>query len=290
MTYHNKPATYVGHVEIRVENLDRALQFYHDVIGFNILERDSSRAKLTADGQTCILSIIEPVNVIPKQRRTTGLYHFAVLLPSRSDLAQMVIRLVEHGITIGASDHLVSEAIYFEDPDGNGIEIYADRDPSEWIWEGKEVSMASKPLDFDDLLKTKPEQPWIKLPKDTLIGHIHLHVSNLQKAEDFYTNGLGFGVVAIYGTEALFLSTSGYHHHIAVNTWNGVGAPPPPNNSVGLDHFTLVYPDQPALEKVVEGLKQNGLKVVPKNGRYLVADPSDNLVELSHAPMHFRLA
>lgn len=153
MGYHTKPTTFVGHVKIKVEKIERSLQFYKDILGFDILERTDSSAKLTTDGKTSILSLEPPENVVPKQGKTTGLYHFALLLPTKTDLANIVVHLVEKGVRFGSSDHLVSEALYLNDPDGNQIEIYIDRDPSEWDWKGEEVDMAVDPLDFERLLK-----------------------------------------------------------------------------------------------------------------------------------------
>ena len=152
MGFHTKPTTFVGHVKIKVENLERSLTFYQDVLGFDILEQTNSTATLTTDGKTSILSLEQPENVIPKQGRTTGLYHFAILLPERSDLANIVVHFVEKGIRFAASDHLVSEALYLDDPDGNGIEIYSDRDPSVWKWDRNEVAMTTIRLDIQNLL------------------------------------------------------------------------------------------------------------------------------------------
>lgn len=173
------------------------------------------------------------------------MYHFALLLPSRNDLA----RILRHFIQIryplqGASDHLVSEAIYLADPDGNGIEIYSDRPSAAWNWENGEVEMATVPLDAENLLAEGDGEAWTGLPSNTLMGHIHLHVSELQKTEEFYIQGLGFNIVNRYGRQALFISTGGYHHHIGLNTWNGVGAPAPLENSVGLKRFSLVLPNK----------------------------------------------
>jgi catechol 2,3-dioxygenase len=282
MGFHSKPTTFVGHVNLKVENLDRSLQYYQEVIGFDILERTSTTAKLTTDGKTSILSLEQPENVIPKQGRTTGLYHFALLLPTKSDLANFVVHLSEKGVRFGSSDHLVSEALYLHDPDGNEIEVYIDRDPSEWSWMGEEVAMAVDPLDFERLLKNiVPGESWKGMPKDTLMGHIHLHVSELEKTEEFYVQGLGFDVVNRYGEQALFLSTGKYHHHIGVNTWNGVGAPKPAENSVGMESYTLILPNEEAVKVTVDNLYKIGASVTNEDGRYITYDPSGNRIELA---------
>jgi catechol 2,3-dioxygenase len=280
MGFHSKPNTFVGHVKIKVQNLERSLKYYQEVIGFQILERTNTTANLTADGKTSILSIEQPENVIPKQRNTTGLYHYALLLPKRADLANIVRHFVDNGIQIGSSDHLVSEALYLSDPDGNGIEIYVDRDPSEWNWNKGEVAMTVDPLDFGDLLSSEEEQSWQGLPAGTVMGHIHLHVSELKKTEEFYTKGLGFEVVCRYGVQALFISTGKYHHHIGLNTWAGVGAPTPPENSVGLNYFTLIYDNEDARNHVVEKLNNMGAAVSEENGSFVILDPSGNRIYL----------
>lgn len=282
MPFHSKPNTFVGHVKIKVENLERSLKYYQEVIGFNILEQTKTTAKLTTDGKTSILSIEQPANVVPKQGKTTGLYHFAILLPHRSDLANITNHFIENGIQIGSSDHLVSEALYLSDPDGNGIEIYADRDPSDWDWYSGEVVMTVDPLNFENLLShAKLEQPWKGLPAGTVMGHIHLHVSDLKKAVEFYVKGLGFEVVNQYGSQALFLSTGKYHHHIGLNTWNGVGAPTPPVNSVGLESFTLILPNDETREQVVKKLKETGTSVIREDGVFITLDPSGNKILLN---------
>lgn len=281
MKFHRKPNTFVGHVSIKVQNLDRSLTFYQNMIGFQILEQTKTTAKLTADGKTSVLSIEQPENVEPKQGKTTGLYHFALLLPKRSDLAKIVQHFAEIGLRFGSSDHLVSEALYVSDPDGNQIEIYIDRDPSEWDWRNGEVAMAVDPLNFADLLSGGKQQSWKGLPADTVMGHLHLHVSELKKTEEFYVQGLGFDVVNRYGTQALFISAGKYHHHIGLNTWNGVGAPAPKKNSVGLSSYTLVFADEAARNKVIEQLRQIGAAVTEENDVYVTADPSENEIHLA---------
>lgn len=282
MGFHEKPTTFVGHVKIKVEKLERSLQFYKDILGFDILEQTDSTAKLTTDGKTSILSLEQPENVIPKQGRTTGLYHFAILLPDKSDLANIVIHLKNKGIRFGSSDHLVSEALYLHDPDGNEIEIYRDRAPIEWNWNGDEVDMAVDPLDFEKLLRSAtPDNPWKKMPVDTVMGHIHLHVSELNKTEEFYVKGLGMDVVNRFGTQALFLSYGKYHHHVGVNTWNGVGAPAPSNNSVGLESFTIIFNNEETRKQTVMNLKQIGAEVLEENNQFITFDPSGNAIELA---------
>lgn len=280
MNFHREPSTYVGQVNLKVQNLERALKFYQEVIGFKILNQTETSANLTADGKTVLLSIEQPDHVSPMQGKTTGLYHFALLLPTRADLAQIVQHFADIGLRFGSSDHLVSEALYLSDPDGNGIEIYRDRAPSDWNWNNKEVEMAVDPLNFIDLLSGVSQQAWQGLPAGTVMGHIHLHVAELHKTEQFYVKGLGFEVVNRYGAQALFISTGKYHHHIGLNTWNGVGAPRPSENSVGLKSFTLIYPNDAAREHAVANLKDIGATIIEEQGELATLDPSGNRILL----------
>ncbi|MBY0121547.1 VOC family protein [Bacillus sp. S/N-304-OC-R1] len=280
MNFHREPITFVGQVNLKVQNLERSLAFYQKVIGFNVLDKSERSAKLTADGKTVLLSIEQPINNAPKQVRTTGLYHFALLLPKRSDLAKIVQYFAEIGFQFGSSDHLVSEALYLSDPDGNGIEIYTDRDPSDWSWENGEVEMTVDPLNFPDLLSFGRQQSWKGLPAETVMGHIHLHVSELRKSEEFYVKGLGFEVVNRYGSQALFLSDGKYHHHIAINTWNGVGAPAPAPNCAGLESYTLMLPSEEKRAKIVDQLKSIGASISVSNDSFITSDPSSNRIIL----------
>lgn len=281
MQFHSKPAVWVGEVKLRVEDLERSLAFYKNILGFEVLRKTENSAELTADGLTRLISLVQPAEIVPETGRRAGLYHFAVLLPNRSDLARLVTHFLVKGIRFAASDHLVSEALYLEDPDGNGIEIYSDRDPATWRWYGDIVAMDTIPLNLDDLMK-EPEaaQPWQGVPKDTIVGHIHLHVSHLKEAEKFYTDGLGFDIVSRMGDSALFMSTNRYHHHIAVNVWNGVGAPPTPPNMVGLEHFTIVLPDEDKLEEVKLNLQAIDASFHESQGEINTTDPAGNRIKL----------
>ncbi|WP_079507362.1 VOC family protein [Mesobacillus jeotgali] len=284
MNFHQPPVSFVGQVNLKVQDLERSVAFYQEVIGFQILEKTERSAKLTADGKTVLLAIEQPDNVQPKQRRTSGLYHFALLLPRRADLANILKHFVQIKYPLqGASDHLVSEALYLADPDGNGIEIYSDRPAAMWEWNENEVVMTTEPLDAESLLSEVEETIWNGLPEGTLMGHIHLHVSELVKTEEFYTKGLGFEVVTRYGSQALFISSGKYHHHIGLNTWNGVGAPKPADNSVGLESFSLVLPNDESVYATIARLKEIGASVTEDNGVWVTVDPSGNKIRFETA-------
>lgn len=281
MNFHKEPHIFVGEVNIKVENLERSLSFYQEVIGFQVLEHTGKRATLTADGIRPLVSLEQPENVTPKQPGTTGLYHFALLLPNRTDLGKILEHLIKLNIQLGSSDHLVSEALYLSDPDGNGIEIYRDRPSSDWTWNGNQVEMAVDPIDARGILAEADGQSWDGLPAGTVMGHIHLHVSDLKSTEDFYGRGLGFDVVSRFGSQALFISTGGYHHHIGLNTWNGVGAPSPAENSVGLNWFTLHFPSEEKRTTIIRQLESIGATIQEQRGKLLTEDPSGNRIYLS---------
>ena len=276
--FHQKPSIYVGEVNIKVKNLDNAVTFYQNIMGFQVLEQTEGKAVLTTDGKTPLLTLEQPADVIPKEGKMSGLYHFAILLPSRADLSVFLRHLLQTGYPLGAADHYVSEALYLNDPDGNGIEVYRDRPSFEWTWKNNLVEMATEQLDAEGIL-AESDAEWNGLPSGTVMGHIHLHVGDLQKAEEFYTKGLGFDVVSYY-PQAAFLSTGGYHHHIAINTWQGVGAPKPPKNSVGLNWYTLVFPNETERENVIKQLKQLGAPVKKETDFYVTSDPSGNQIRL----------
>ncbi|MFC3418479.1 VOC family protein [Salinicoccus hispanicus] len=280
MTFHTPPAIYVSHVKINVSDMESALAFYTRLLGFSILEQNDREVHLTADGKTCFLTLNVPDHPVEK-KKTTGLYHFAILLSERSDLAALVIHLARNNVALGAADHSVSEAIYLNDPDGNGIEVYVDRPSETWLWRGDNVQMTTEPLDFEEMSKTlRPDQKWEKMPESAIMGHLHLHVSDLSPAVIFYTTGLGLEIVSEFMGSAVFMSTSRYHHHVAVNAWNGTGVPQPEPGSVGLDTFTLAYPDQDALDAAVKRLSSLGYDVSDEDHSMISVDPSGNKVKM----------
>ncbi len=227
------PATQVGLLSLTVADLERSLTFYTDVFGFALLARAGANATLGAGG-TPLLLLTEHAGASPwphDRYGYTGLYHFAILVPSRADLGRWLRHWLERGMPLpGQGDHLVSEALYISDPDGNGIEIYRDRPRAEWTWVNGQVRMAVDPVDIQGVLAEgdRAGQAWDGLPAGTRLGHMHLQVGDIATARAFYCGVLGFDLVAEMPT-ALFVSAGGYHHHIGMNTWHSQGAQPAPD-------------------------------------------------------------
>lgn len=276
--YHKKPTTYVREVSINVMNLTESISFYKKVIGFQVITQTKHQATLVADGKTPLLILEEPADVIPKEKGTSGLYHFALLLPTRAHLASFLRHLLEYDIPFGASNHAVSEALYLDDPDGNGIEIYCDYPDSEWTWSKGEVHMTTDRLDGEGLL-AETDAPWTSLPAETLMGHVHLHVANLKQTEQFYNEGLNLDVVTRY-PGALFMSSGGYHHHLGLNIWKGEGVPAPAEHSVGLNWYSLVLANEDVRDDVIQRLKKINAPVTKIGDDYMTTDPSGNNIHL----------
>jgi catechol 2,3-dioxygenase len=237
---------HIGRVSLTVRDLDRSVMFYRDVLGFTETGSPKEGAASTAialspPGGRVLIELHENTNAIPKPRRSTGLYHFAILVPSRSALGRSLRRLSEKQWPLsGASDHLVSEALYLDDPDGLGIEIYRDRPRAEWPVRNGQLLMATDPLDLHSVHdEPGAESPWSGLEAATVMGHVHLHVPHLDTADQFYCGRIGFEPTVRGYPGALFVAAGGYHHHLGLNTWTGIGAPPPPEHAVGLRSFTI---------------------------------------------------
>ena len=232
---------HIGQVSLAVRDLDRSLLFYRDVLGFVEARREGRTAFLAPDGGRVLIELHERADAIPRPRRSSGLFHFAILVPSRGALGRSLRRLAEKRWPMsGAADHLVSEALYLDDPDGLGIEIYRDRPKESWRINDGELAMATDPLDLQ-AIHDEPgaETAWTGLEAGTVMGHVHLHVPHLDTAEALYCGRIGFEPIVRRYPGALFVAAGGYHHHLGLNTWVGVGAPPPPENAVGLRSFTI---------------------------------------------------
>jgi catechol 2,3-dioxygenase len=269
-------------VSLFVRDLGRSLDFYQNILGFTLHDQEGEIARLGAEGRD-LLELVE-LSYGQDVRGTTGLYHFAILVPSRTQLALSLKRILEMRTPVqGFADHLVSEAIYLPDPDGNGIEIYRDRPRADWPRMDGQIQMATDPLDLDGLLAELNDNSssWTGLPQETIIGHMHLHVREIAEAERFYGQLIGFDLVLRYGPSASFLSVGGYHHHLGVNTWAGVGAPPQPEDALGTRWYDILLPSQDDLDELVFRLQQSDVRLEEREGDIFLRDPSANGIRLS---------
>jgi len=251
--------TSMGAVHVTVADLNRSLAYYRDTVGLAVLEERSGAASLGA-GDVELLGLVEEPGARPASRHT-GLYHFALRVPERVDLARWLAHAARDRVALlGMSDHFVSEAIYLTDPDGHGIEIYHDR--PRVVWEGLVASrMTTDPLDVADLMgevEDPATEPFDGLPAGTDMGHVHLQVADVAATIEFYRDVLGFDVMAELFGSAAFLAAGGYHHHVGANTWHSLGAPPPPVGTAALRHATIVLPDAGERDRVAARVEATG--------------------------------
>ncbi|WP_059105601.1 VOC family protein [Shouchella shacheensis] len=245
------PNTTLGPVNLVVQDLSRSIAFYEQIIGFSEIQYQNNEAYLYANKDALLIRLKEDKEAKPvKERSHAGLYHFALLVPDRESLATIVKHLALQNVPLGGADHLVSEAVYLSDPDGNGIEIYRDRPRKEWTYDASGyINMATLALDGDGLIEEAGV--WKGLPKGTVMGHVHMHVANLQEAEAFFEELLGFDVVSRFGGQALFMSAGGYHHHLGFNTWAGEGAVPQEKPAAGMESYTIVLANDEEWDRVL---------------------------------------
>jgi catechol 2,3-dioxygenase len=276
------PLAHAGPVHVTVSGLERSLAYYRTTIGLELLDTGAGRASLGAGGRE-LLTLVEEPGAGPAHGYT-GLFHFALLVPARPDLAHWLAHAARDRVRLdGLSDHVVSEAIYLSDPDGHGIEIYADR--PRVSWEGAVGRlMTTIPLDVDDLLGELADPagaPFEGLPSGTVVGHLHLRVASIAETVGFYRDVIGFGLMAQLGAEAAFLSAGGYHHHLGANTWQSAGAPPPPLGLATLRHGTIVLPDDSERDRILARIEQAGSELADAEAGPLVRDPSGNCIVLA---------
>ena len=286
------PATTVGMLSLTVSDLARSLAFYTQALGFEVLKSEASAATLGAAGMPLLLLAEQPgAREWPRDRRSyTGLYHFAILLPTRLDLGRWLSHWLAQGYAPpGQGDHLVSEAFYLSDPDGNGIEVYRDRPRDQWQWANGQVKMATDPVDTRSMLAEaeRAGEPWNGLPAGTRLGHMHLQIGDIARAERFYHDLLGFDIVARMPT-ALFISAGGYHHHIGMNTWHSLGAEAAPAGTAGLRFFTIDFPTEEAREEVIARLSAAGIPTTRVDTVVVTHDPWENtlLLQVGTAAHH----
>jgi catechol 2,3-dioxygenase len=275
--------TSLGYVRLGVADLDRARDFYEHTIGLRTFHSNGEAVRLGVVGsEQPLVELAGRPDAPARPPRSTGLYHLALLVPSRPELARSLQRVAEAGWRFtGASDHLVSEALYLSDPEGNGIEIYRDRPREEWSYENGDIQMATVPLDLEGVLGELPDGADEGMAPGTRLGHVHLQVADLGSAEEFYARGLDFDVTVRAYPGALFVSAGGYHHHIGMNTWESAGGAAPPPGARGLDWFQVLLPDQAALSREAERLESSGAAVESRDEGVLATDPSGNRVLLS---------
>ena len=270
--------TRLGAIRLRAGDIGLLRDFYERVIGLRAIASEDGVTALGA-GDASLVELVSDPDAPPRPPRTTGLFHLALLVPARADLTRALRRVFENGWHLsGASDHLVSEALYLSDPEGNGIELYRDRPREEWPREGDEIAMATLPLDLEDLLADPgagDDAP--AMPAGTVLGHVHLQVKDLDSAAAFWVDALGLDVTASLYPGALFVSAGGYHHHVGLNTWAGEGAPRPPDGATGLVHFELVLPDAGAVDAVATRVGRVA-ELERVDAGILAEDPSGNRV------------
>lgn len=304
------PATLIGEVSLTVANLDRQIDFYQRVLGLTLHWRKGNAAGLGAGDADLVRLTEEPS--FKRYRGITGLYHFAVLFPDRQELARVVARLFSLRYTNYPTDHIMTKTTYLDDPEGNGIELYAES-PEDGAWSMENgqyitrradgsLSDGREPLDVDALFKLldkddpvlaphgarmgdadlKSAHPNAAAPAQTRVGHVHLHVSDIDQAVAFYHGMIGFDVMGVVKSMRMaFVSAGGYHHHVGLNTWQGEGAPPPPPDALGLRYFSVLLPNQAELERVIARVRQSGLPTEQTETGLLVRDPSQNGVVLT---------
>ena len=268
----------IGAITLGVRELDSMAQFYQKIIGLSILNSTETSVELGIGKMPLVILEARPTG--KQHPRSTGLYHMAILLPRRKDLGHWLKHLAASQYPLsGAGDHLVSEALYLSDPEGNGIEMYHDRPREWWEYEGNNIKMATLPVDLESLQADAPPDAFTGLPARTTMGHIHLKVNDVNKAIDFYRDLLGFDLMATWHGAA-FLSSGGYHHHIGANVWNSLDAPPPPEGSLGLLSHQLLLPNEEARDQLLTRLNATNYPIQQSGAGTLLQDPAGNQILL----------
>ncbi len=272
--YRLPAATRLGAVRLQVADLERSLDWYGRVLGLEAVERTAGRVGLAPPGTgRTLVELHERRGATPVPRRgRLGLYHYALLLPDRGSLGRFLRHLAEINERAGMSDHLVSEALYLSDPDGLGIEVYADRPRSAWRQQDLQLVMATDPLDVESVLAAGGGDAWNGMPAGTVLGHVHLYVDDLERAARFYHAGLGLDRVVWSYPGALFMSAGGYHHHLGTNTW-AAGAPLATENDARLLEWEIVLPESGDVPAAAASLEQVGVSVRSQSGTATAVDP-----------------
>jgi len=280
VTFANRTPLRIGAVGLKARDLSRLTDFYTSAIGLQVIDRDQKTARLGAGGVT-LLELEAAPNASPDDPRTAGLYHTAFLQPTRGDLARWLVHVARTRVPLsGASDHLVSEAIYLDDPEGNGIEVYRDRLPQEWRWNGDRIQMATDRLDLDNLAADSGNTSYAGAPDGLRVGHIHLRVGDLAPTQKFYCDALGLDPTAGRGG-ALFMSSGRYHHHVGSNVWHSAGAGRRDDDRAGLAWFSIEAADAAIRDAELARLKAAAVPVHAIENGYETRDPFGTRVRLT---------
>lgn len=272
--YRLPQSTHLGRVRLQVADLERSLLFYERILGMRVIRRSADSVSLGPHGEDRVivhLRQLRSARPVPR-RGLLGLYHFAILLPDRPSLGRFVAHLAAIGAHAGMSDHFVSEAVYLTDPDGLGIEVYADRPRDAWRYDELQLYMTTKQLDVDDLVASGRGERWTGMPRGTVLGHVHLYVDDIDKAAEFYHDALGFDKVVWSYPGALFLSAGGYHHHLGTNTW-AKGAAPATDADARLLEWEIIVPTETDAAQAAKNVTAAGFAAKPENGEWVLTDP-----------------
>jgi catechol 2,3-dioxygenase len=281
VTFASRTPLRIGAVGLKARDLSRLTDFYANAIGLQVLDRDSKSARLGAGGVT-LLELEAAPGATPDDSRAAGLYHTAFLQPTRADLGRWLVHVAHNRVPLsGASDHLVSEAIYLDDPEGNGIEVYRDRAPEEWRWSGDRIQMATDRLDLDNLAAEARNTSYAGAPAGLRIGHIHLRVGDLAATQQFYSGAIGLDPTAGRGG-ALFMSSGRYHHHVGSNTWHSAGAGQRDDARAGLAWFAFEAADAAVRDAAVARLRKADLPVATNTNYVEARDPFGTRVRFTH--------
>ena len=270
--YRLPDATRLGRVRLQVTHLATSVKFYTEIMGFRVIAQRGTVVELGAQGDDRVIAELHAGATAPHPKTgRQGLFHFAILLPDRAALGRFLMHLVETDVQVGSSDHLVSEAIYLHDPDGLGIEVYADRPRAQWKYENRELAMTTMALDGRAVAAAAMGEPWTGMPAGTVLGHVHLHVADLDKGKAFYHEALGFDVVVWSYPGALFLSAGGYHHHLGTNTW-AAAQPSAAAHEARLLDWEVVLPTPADVSEARKSLVAAGAATVDAEGGFSAAD------------------
>jgi catechol 2,3-dioxygenase len=261
----------LGRVRLQVADLARSLAYYQRVLGLRVVEQTGPKAVLASEDDAPLVELHAVAGSRPS-RGKLGLYHFAILLPERAELGRFLAHIAALGERVGSSNHLVSESVYLRDPDGLGIEVYADRPRESWRANGAELAMDTIPLNIPEVISEGGGRRWSAMPRGTTMGHVHLHVGDLDRAAAFYHAALGFAKMVWSYPGALFVAAGGYHHHLGLNTWAGPHAQPPETMDARLLDWEIMVPHAD-LEPAATSLKEAGFGTTPMDNGWRAADP-----------------